>query len=512
MTQLDPNPSRQMRIAIVGAGPSGLVTARWLTARGFAPVILEAARDLGGQWNAANPASSTWPGMRTNTSRILTAFADLDHSDGTPVFPVRETVHAYLKRYAESFDLIRNIRFDTRVVSLERAANGGWLLQSLCNDLISEEEFAHVIIASGRHVTPDIPEIPGLDGFSGFLGAVHSAEYAGASRYAGAKIVVAGCSISALEIATDLAGAGADAVTVAMRKQRYVIPKIMAGVPADNVMFTRAAALAAEVLPVAAQAQGLRAAVLAAAGNPVQYGAAAPDDHIFAAGLTQSQGFLPAVAEGRIRTATWIRSVDGRTVTFADGSTTEADAIIFGTGFHHDLSWLAPDIAQAVGLGEPTLSLFAQTLHPDLPGLAFVGQYDLIGPYFPVLELQARFLAGVIGGQIALSAPDAQRRAMADHRAAGLPPAMPMHAVAVLFARLAGCEPDPKNWPVEERALLFGPLTPISFRLEGSDARADAATKMQAAAAALGRITSASFTADELGLIKALNIGRAEAA
>lgn len=154
----------------------------------------------------------------------------------------------------------------------------------------------------------------------------------------------------------------------------------------------------------------------------------------------------------------------------------------------------------------------AQTLHPDLPGLAFVGQYDLIGPYFPLLELQARFLAGVIGGQIALPAAEVQHRAMAEHRAAGLPPAMPMHAATVLFARLAGCEPDPKNWPAAERALLFGPLTPISFRLEGPDARADAAPRMQAAAAALGRITSAGFTADELGLIRALNIGPAAAA
>ena len=512
MTRFTRNSPHQTRIAIIGAGPSGLVTARWLQARGFVPVILEAARDLGGQWNAANPGSSTWPGMRTNTSRILTAFADLDHPEGTPVFPVREAMHAYLTRYADRFGLIPHIRFGTRVTALERAENGGWRLQSLCDGVTREEAFSHVIVATGRHVTPDIPEIPGLAEFSGFLGAIHSAEYARAARYSGARIVVAGCSISALEIATDLAGAGAAAVTAAMRKQRYVIPKIMAGVPADNVMFTRAAALAAERLPLAAQAAGLKAAVLAAAGNPAQYGAAAPDDHIFAAGLTQSQGFLPAVAEGKIRTAPWIRAVAGRSVTFADGTTTEADAIIFGTGFRHDLSWLAPDIAQAVGLGSPTLDLFAQTLHPDLPGLAFVGQYDLIGPYFPVLELQARFVAGVIAGQIALPPAEAQRRAMAEQRAAALPPAMPMHSAAMLFAGLAGCAPDPKNWPAQERALLFGPLTPVSFRLEGPDACPDAAARVQAAAASLGRITSASFTADELALIEALNSGQAEAA
>lgn len=512
MTHFDPNPSSHPRIAIVGAGPAGLVAARWMMTRGFVPVIFEAARDLGGQWNAANPASATWPGMRTNTSRTLTAFSDLDHPAGTPVFPDRDAIHAYLHRYAESFGLIRHIRFGTQILALTRDTKGGWLLQSLSNGMGTEESFTHVILANGRHGTPDMPEIPGLDGFRGFLGAMHSAEYPGASRFSGAKVVVAGCSISALEIATELAVAGADEVTVAMRKQRYVIPKIMAGVPTDNVMFTRAAALAGEALPPEAQAQGLKAAVLAAAGNPAQYGAAAPDDHIFAAGLTQSQGFLPAVAEGRIRAAPWIEGIEGRTVTFTDGAKTEADAIIFGTGFRHGLSWLAPEIARAVRLGEPALDLFVQTLHPDLPGLAFLGQYDLIGPYFPVLELQARFVAGVFGGQFALPAPDAQRKAMAERRAAGLPPALPMHTAAVLFARLAGCEPDPKHWPDQERALLFGPLTPISFRLEGPDALADAPARMQKAAAALGRITGPDFAPDELALMEILSAGRAKAA
>jgi hypothetical protein len=27
--------------------------------------------------------------------------------------------------------------------------------------------------------------------------------------------------------------------------------------------------------------------------------------------------------------------------------------------------------------------------HPDLKGLAFLGLFDLVGPFFPVLELQA---------------------------------------------------------------------------------------------------------------------------
>lgn len=496
------------RVAIIGAGPGGLVAARWLKAQGLRPVIFEAASDLGGQWNPANPASATWPGMHSNTSRIVTAFSDLDHAAGTPVFPAREEMHAYLHRYADLFGLRGDLRLATAVLGLEQVA-GGWRLETRHEGHVTAETFARVVIATGRHVTPDLPQIAGLDGFQGFLGAMHSAEYPGAARFHGARVVVAGCSISALEIASELAGSGAAEVTVAMRRQRYVIPKIMAGVPSDNVMFTRAAALAGEVLPPEAQAQGLKAAVLAAAGNPALYGAAEPEDNIFAAGLTQSQGFLPAVAEGRIRTAGWIDRVEGARVHFAGGAQAEADAIILGTGFRHGLSWLSPAIARTIGLGQPSLGLFAQTLHPDLPGLAFLGQYDLVGPYFPVLELQARFLALAFAGRISLPDAAAQRKAIAE---AALPPVLPMHAAGILFARLAGCEPDPQHWPDLERALLFGPLTPVSFRLQGPDARADAAAMTQAAAASLGRITTPDFSGDELALRQALSGGRAEAA
>lgn len=512
MTQLDHNPLHATRVAIIGAGPAGLASARWLKARGATPVILEAAADLGGQWNAQNPSSATWPGMHTNTSRIVTAFSDLDHAPHTPVFPTREAINTYLRRYAEAFDLIGHIRFGTTVESLTQGENGRWHLQSRCGNGVTREDFARVVIASGRHVVPDLPAIPGLAQFGGALGALHSARYPGPAAFRGARVVVAGCSISALEIASELAASGAAEVTVAMRRQRYVIPKIMAGVPADNVMFTRAATLAGEALPPAAQARGLKAAVMAAAGNPAQYGAVTPDEDIFAAGLTQSQGFLPAVAEGRIRTAPWIAGIKGETVTFADGTSRTADALILGTGFRHNLAWLAPEVARTLNLGAPMLDLFAQTLHPDLAGLAFVGQVDLVGPTFPVMELQARLVAGVFGGQIALPSAAIQRRAIADQRAAGLSPALPMHVAAIQLARLIGCEPDPRQWPDQARALMFGPLTAASFRLEGTDALPDAAARTTAAAAAFGRITDPVFAPDELALIEGLKAARANAA
>jgi hypothetical protein len=72
-----------------------------------------------------------------------------------------------------------------------------------------------------------------------------------------------------------------------------------------------------------------------------------------------------------------------------------------------------------------------------------------------------------------------------------------MNLVALAFARAAGVEPRLDNWPNLRRALLFGPLAPSCFRLEGSDALPDAPERFAREAAALGTITSNELTEQE---------------
>ena len=69
--------------------------------------------------------------------------------------------------------------------------------------------------------------------------------------------------------------------------------------------------------------------------------------------------------------------------------------------------------------------------------------------------------------------------------------------VALTFARAAGVEPHLENWPNLRRALLFGPLAPSCFRLEGPDALPDAAARFARDAAAFGAITSNEWTQRE---------------
>jgi hypothetical protein len=75
-----------------------------------------------------------------------------------------------------------------------------------------------------------------------------------------------------------------------------------------------------------------------------------------------------------------------------------------------------------------------------------------------------------------------------------------MHVLALLFARNAGVEPDLGRWPDLERALLFGPLSPVSFRLQGTDSLEDAPELTAVAAGSFGAIRSPEMTGEERGL------------
>jgi dimethylaniline monooxygenase (N-oxide forming) len=477
--------------AVIGAGPGGLVAARWLLSQGFEPTIFEQSPMLGGQWSGLSGVSGVWPTMHTNTSRILTSFSDLEH-DSDPVFPSNHAMLAYLRRYAETFELTSRIRLGTRVDKLSRSENG-WLIEHSG----ATETFQRVVVASGRFQSPFIPMAPGLDAFSGSAGVTSTYHYRDALPYLGGRVLIAGGAISALEIATELAHLGVT-VVVTQRRQRYVLPKFAAGVPSDSRIFTRYGTLANEVLPPAEMDRQLREIVVEAGGSPDQYGAPAPDPSLFAAGVTLAQQYLPLVAEGRITVRPWMTSVDGTTVTFADGTAEKFDGILFGTGFELDLPFLGDDIRAVVDIDTVHLDADRYTFHPDLPGLAFMGMWDQSGGYYVPLELQARWIAYAWGGAVPETSESDQRLAIDDYRARrGMSQKTRMNLVALTFARAAGVEPHLNKWPDLYRALLFGPLAPSCFRLEGPDALPDAPARFARDAAAFGAITSNELTERE---------------
>ncbi len=467
------------RVAVIGAGPGGVVAAKHLIEAGISPTVFEASDDLGGQWYVSAPHSGVWPGMRTNTSRAMTAFSDGAVPNDHELHPRAEQIHAYLRSYASAFDVTPVIRTDAAVHSVEP----GWVVDG--------ERFDAVVVASGRFRRPFVP--PGLGAFTGRL--LHAYDYPGAQAFRDGRTLVYGNGVSGHEIAADIATVSP--VISSFRKPRYVLPKNVAGVSSDWQWYTYFGVLQRRSMPRDEFGSMLRDHVVRVAGHPADFGAPPPDDDILVAGHSLSQDYLQLVGAGRIRCLPGIAHVDGRTVTFTDGTVETVDTIVCATGYHVDIPYLGDDVWRITG---PQLALHHHTVHPDLPGLGFIGQFALQGPYFPLLELQARWIAGLWSGQVA-AADDAEMRLSV---ARAPDPVVSHNVLAVALSEAMGVAPDLAARPDLAEPLIFGPMLPVRYRLDGPGSRPDAAERFRQQLAASPR---AAVDLADLALLDTLGLG-----
>jgi cation diffusion facilitator CzcD-associated flavoprotein CzcO len=461
------------RIAIVGAGPAGIVTARYALEAGFEPTVFEAGDRLGGQWDVTAAHSGVWPGMHTNTSRELTAFSDFPPPPDYPLHPTAEQIHDYLEAYAAAFGVVDRIRFGSRVGTARP------------DGTVDGERFEALVVASGRFRAPQVPSL--VSGFRGEL--LHSYDYPGAEAFADRIVLVYGNGVSGVEVASDLAP-GAQVIS-AFHKSRYVIQKVVDGISSDWQWYTLSDALERRLLPVEEWVRRRRERILRVAGDPADFGAPRPDENLRVAGVSLGQDYLRQVAAGEILCRPAIASVDGRTVTFTDGSTATVDAIVCATGYDPDVPYLREAMGEDAWV---ETALYQRTFHPDHPRLGVIGQFLLQGPYWPLLELQARWIVAVWSG----AAPAPGKRRMQEVIATPRPSLESHDTLALLLSEELGVAPDPVEWPELAEPLLLGPMLPARYRLCGPGAHASAAADFSRALATAPRPAPVSADLDGL--------------
>src|SRR5262245_18749600 len=110
------------RVAIIGAGASGLATARVLLAQGLDCTVVERRASLGGVW------ADGYLNFGVQVQRELYEFPDWPLPSDAANFTPGPVYHAYLVGYAEHFGVLPCIRFGTTVADLGERASGvpGW--------------------------------------------------------------------------------------------------------------------------------------------------------------------------------------------------------------------------------------------------------------------------------------------------------------------------------------------------------------------------------------------------
>jgi len=380
------------RTAIIGAGISGLTTAKMLDDYGVPYTVFEASDRVGGNWAFGNPNghSSAYVSLHIDTSKHQLSFKDFPMPDDYPDFPHHTLIKDYLDSYADAFGIRENIQFENGVVHAERRDDGRWTLDLQDG---STQTFDFLVVANGHHWDPRMAEFPGE-----FTGEVmHSHHYIDPwtpLHLMDKRILVVGLGNSAADIAVELSQrVMRNEVTLSTRSSAWIVPKLMFGKAADMNYRTN------PHIPLAWQRKVAQWGQKMTASDPTLYGLPKPNHKFFEAHPTQS-GELPLrLKSGDVTPKGNVARLDGETVHFEDGTSADFDVIIYATGYDLTFPFFDPEFISAP---ENRIDLYKRIIKPEIDNLCFAGFAQATPTLFPFVESQARMIAAYVIGEYAL--------------------------------------------------------------------------------------------------------------
>ena len=345
------------RIAIIGAGPSGMAVLRaFESARRKGAeipelVCYERQKDCGGIWNYTwrtgtdeygEPVhASMYRYLWSNGPKECLEFADYSFEEhfGRPIpsFPPRAVLHDYIKGRIARSGILHYIKLKTtaRWISYDATTDKFTVtVKNLLDDTLSSEEFDYVFVCSGHFSTPSIPDFPGLDKFPGRT--LHSHDFRSADEFAGKDVLCVGSSYSSEDIGIQCMKYGAKSVTFCWR--------------------------------------------------------------------TKPMGFKwPAGIDER----PLMERVEGKTVHFKDGTSKDFDAIVLCTGYLHHHPFIEESLRLKTRNRYYPPNLYKAIIWQKNPKLMYIGMPDQFFT-FNMFDAQAWYARDVVLGRIKLPALEEQ--------------------------------------------------------------------------------------------------------
>jgi trimethylamine monooxygenase len=345
------------RVAVIGAGPSGLAqlrafqSARKKGAKIPEVVCFEKQADWGGLWNYTwrtgldeygEPVhGSMYRYLWSNGPKECLEFADYTFEEhfGKPIasYPPRAVLWDYIKGRVEKAGVRKWVRFSTpvRMVTYSKKTKKFTVTaHDRKKDKMYAEEFDHVVVASGHFSTPNVPYFDGMATFNGRV--MHSHDFRDALEFKGKDVLVVGRSYSAEDIGSQCWKYGAKSVTASYRSKPM--------------------------------------------------------------GFNWPDNF---------KERPLLQRLENKTAYFKDGSSKEVDAIILCTGYLHHFPFLTDDLRLKTANRMWPLGLYKGVVWEENPKLFYIGMQDQFYT-FNMFDAQAWYARDVIMGRIKLPSKDKQ--------------------------------------------------------------------------------------------------------
>ncbi|HKK52161.1 MAG TPA: NAD(P)/FAD-dependent oxidoreductase, partial [Myxococcota bacterium] len=207
--------SPSLRIAVIGAGPSGIATGHALLARGFRDfTIFEKSDAVGGTWH-----NETYPGLACDVWAHSYTFSYRPNPDWSASFVEQPEIEAYLQRCATEFGLDPHVRLNTRITRALYQEEGFWRLHTEAGESL---DFDVVINAMGNQHTALHPDVKGMEDFEG--PSWHSTAWRHDVALEGKHVAIVGSAASAVQIVPEVARRAAR-MTVLQRTPNWIMPR-----------------------------------------------------------------------------------------------------------------------------------------------------------------------------------------------------------------------------------------------------------------------------------------------
>ncbi len=384
-----------MRIAIIGAGCSGLTAIKALVEAGLTDVVcFEKNNRLGGNWvfTAGEGHSSVMATTHLISSKKMSQFSDFPMPEDYPDYPSHRQVLAYFEAYARHFGLEKYIRYSTEVVQAVPAEGHRWHLRLSDG---SAATFDALLVANGHHSMPRHPEW--RDTFEGRY--YHAHDFKDVRAVEGQRVLVVGAGNSGCDCAVE-ASRVAQRVDLSLRTPQYIIPKFFMGRPTDTF------AAAMYRLPRPLQDVLQRLSLRIQIGRYRDYGLPEPDFPPTRAHPTLNSELLDRIRHGKVHPRPAIERVAGRRIGFADGTSEEYDTVVAATGYRVHFPFFSRELI--CWEDATSIPLYLRVFYPEYPNLFFIGLVQPQGCIWPLSEVQACLVARILMGRVHL--PDNWRQ------------------------------------------------------------------------------------------------------
>jgi len=185
-----------VRVAVVGAGFSGLAAAVRLRQAGYDDlVVLERASEVGGTWR-----DNSYPGAGCDVMSLLYSFSFAPSATWSRTFGRRDEIFGYLKDVTDRFGLRSRIRFSTELTDATWDPDRSrWSLTTSTGSLTADL----LVLATGYLSDPKLLDVPGVDTFGGPV--FHTSRWDHEVDLEGKHVAVVGTGASAIQVVPAIA-------------------------------------------------------------------------------------------------------------------------------------------------------------------------------------------------------------------------------------------------------------------------------------------------------------------